>query len=373
MYQLFYPKRDTTLYERYETKNTGVDPILELTKIASGSPNDGNIALNTFNTRILMDFGAEITTISSSISSGDIAANAQFYLNLRATDSEDLPIEYTLEAYAVSQSWVNGTGNEADVPITTNGASWQYRTSEAVGTEWLTSGYAPGSTGSNGVSTVGGGTWYTGSGASQTFNYQSPDIRMDVTNIVREWVSGSFVNNGFVIKRTDEEEQSGDPLGSLKFFGKDTHTIYVPRLEAAWDNSNLSGTGSFTEISSDSYVLNFKNIRKEYFADGRAKFRIAVRPEFPNKSYVTSSFYLTDNRLPTSSFYSVKDTVTNETIIPFDTSATRVSCDANGNYIDLRLNTFQPERYYKFVLKIERDGGDEVQIHDDGFYFKVTR
>ncbi len=116
MYQLFYPKRDATLYERYETKNTGIDPILELTKIASGSPSDGNVALNTFNTRILMDFGPEIRTISSSIASGDIGADAQFYLNLRAIDSEDLPIEYTLEAYAVSQSWINGTGNEADIP-----------------------------------------------------------------------------------------------------------------------------------------------------------------------------------------------------------------------------------------------------------------
>jgi hypothetical protein len=373
MYQLFYPKRDTTLYEQYKTTNTGIDPILELTKIASGSPANGAVALNTYNTRILIDFGDQITTISASVSNGDIGANSKFYLNLRAIDSADIPITYSLEAYAVSQSWVNGTGNEADIPITTNGASWQYRTSDAVGTEWLTSGYANGSTGSNGVTTVGGGTWYTGSGASQSFNYETPDIRMDVTNIVREWISGSFVNNGFIIKRPISEESSADPYGSLKFFGKDTHTIYVPRLEAAWDNTNLSGTGSFAEISSDTYVLNFKNIRSEYQADERAKFRVAVRPEYPTKAYVTSSWYLTDNRLPTSSFYSIKDTVTNETIIPYDTDATRISCDLSGNYIDLRLNSFQPGRYYKFALKVERDGGNEIQIHDDGFYFKVAK
>ena len=373
MYQLFYPERDTTLYERYETKNTGIDPILELIKIASGSPDSGNVALNTYNTRILLDFGTQITTISESIAAGNIGADARFYLNLRAIDSKNLPIVYSLEAYAVSQSWENGTGNEADIPITTNGASWQYRTSEAVGTEWLTSGYAPGSTGSNGVTTAGGGTWYTGSAASQSFNYASPDIRMDVTGIVKAWISGSYVNNGFIIKRPESEEVSGTPYGSLKFFGKDTHTIYVPRLEAAWNDSNLLGTGSYAEITSDSYVISFKNIRESYRAGDRARFRMRVRPMFPPKSYVTSSFYLTDNRLPTSSYYSIKDTVTDETIIPFDTNATQVGCDANGNFINLRLDTFQPERYYKFVLKVERDGGDDIQLHDDGFYFKVTR
>ena len=373
MYQLFYPKRDTTLYEQYKTKNTGVDPILELTKIASGSAVNGIIGTNTYNTRILIDFGNEITTISQSIAAGTIGSNVRFYLNLRAIESEDLPITYSIEAYAVSQSWTNGTGNEADIPITTNGASWQYRSSEAVGTEWLTSGYAPGSSGSNGATNAGGGTWYTGSAASQSFNYNSPDIRMDVTGIVRKWISGSYVNNGFIIKRPESEELSGADLGSLKFFGKDTHTIYVPRLEAAWDNSVFTGTGSYSEITSDSYIIHFKNIRPHYRAGDKAKFRMRIRPEFPSKSYVTSSFYLTDNRLPTSSYYSIKDTVTEETIIPFDTTATKISCDADGNYIDLRLDTFQPERYYKFVLRVERDGGNEIQIHDGGYYFKVVR
>ena len=196
---------------------------------------------------------------------------------------------------------------------------------------------------------------------------------MSVTNIVNRWLSGSIPNYGFIIKRPNPDESGSAIFGKLKFFGRDTHTIYVPRLEAAWDNTNLSGTASFTEISSDTYVLNFKNIRNEYQADGRAKFRVAVRPEYPTKAYVTSSWYLTDNRLPTSSFYSIKDTVTNETIIPYDTDATRISCDSNGNYIDLRLNAFQPDRYYKFALKVERDGGNEIQIHDDGFYFKVAK
>ena len=35
------------------------------------------------------------------------------------------------------------------------------------------------------------------------------------------------------------------------------------------------------------------------------------------------------------------------------------------------MDSFMPERYYKIQLKIERDGGDDVQTFDD-FYFKVV-
>ena len=101
-----------------------------------------------------------------------------------------------------------------------------------------------------------------------------------------------------------------------------------------------------------------------------------MRPQFPSKSYVTSSFYLTKDRLPTSSFYSISDTVTNEVIIPFDETsknATQISCDTNGSYFKLNLDTFLPERYYKIALKVIRDGGNDTQIHDDRFYFKVVK
>ena len=37
MYRIFYAERDTTIYERYPKQNTGIDQILELTKLASGS------------------------------------------------------------------------------------------------------------------------------------------------------------------------------------------------------------------------------------------------------------------------------------------------------------------------------------------------
>ena len=61
-----------------------------------------------------------------------------------------------------------------------------------------------------------------------------------------------------------------------------------------------------------------------------------------------------------------------EVIIPYDDNATKISCDENGSYFNLRLNTFMPERYYKIELKIQRNNND-IQVHDEGFYFKVVR
>ena len=196
---------------------------------------------------------------------------------------------------------------------------------------------------------------------------------MNVTDIVSRWIDGDITNNGFIIKRTETDERSGEILGNIQFYGRETHTIFIPRMEVAWDDQVLTGTSSYTEIASETYVPYFKNIKRSYREIDNTIFRIGVRPEFPSKTYQTSSFYMTKDRLPTSSFYSVQDSVTNETIIPFDTKATKVSCDSKGSFFRLRLDTFMPERYYKILLKVEREGGDDVQIHDNGYYFKVEK
>jgi hypothetical protein len=93
---------------------------------------------------------------------------------------------------------------------------------------------------------------------------------------------------------------------------------------------------------------------------------------YPNRAYATSSYYFTQNVLPSASYYSIKDAVTNEIIIPYDDYATKISCDSNGSFFNLRLNTFMPERFYKIELKIQCTAND-IQIHDNGFYFKVVR
>ena len=97
MYRIYYAEKDTTLYEKYPDQNTGIDQILELTKVASGSKSNGIIQAKTFNSRILIDFGTEITALSSSIVDNEIPefestnrTSASAFLNLHATDASDL-------------------------------------------------------------------------------------------------------------------------------------------------------------------------------------------------------------------------------------------------------------------------------------------
>lgn len=374
MYRLFYAESDATIYERFTERNTGVDQILELIKISSAS----SAFSNTLNTRILINFGSEINTLRNAVNAGKIppignsANSASVFLKIFATESEDLLRSYSLEAYPVSESWTNGNGMFSDTPETRNGCSWLYRSGTPNAVTWNTT-VAHSSGDGSATNTNGGGTWITGSTfeASQSFQNEVPDIRMNVTDIVKHWVDEDITNNGFIVKRSKTDELSGDTLGTIKFYGRETHTVFVPRLEVAFDNTSFADTSS-AEITSETFVPYFKNIRDEYRTKDIAKFRIGVRPEFPSKSYVTSSFFLTGNRLPTSSFYSILDSVTDDVIIPFDDTATRIDCDSNGSFFKLRMDSFFPERFYKIKLKIERDSGDDVQTFDD-FYFKVVK
>lgn len=375
MYYAIYPINDTTIYEKHPRRNSGIDQIIELIKFVPSVPDENGFFYDgTYNSRILMKF--DIDHMSNLINSGRVSRTSKFYLSLKATEASDLPIEYNLDIYAVSQSWENGLGHYNDSPEITTGASWTYRNGYygGDGIPWITSSYSVGTTGS--FATVeGGSTWYTGSEyyATQNFNYSpTPDIRVDVSSIVHKWLSGSIDNNGFIIKRTESDELDSNYKGNIKFFGRDTHTVYIPKLEAVWDDSNLEGTSSLNEVS-DEFSLFISNIRENYRSNTRYKFRVKARDKYPTLDYSTTNNYLQFKRLPTSSFYAVQDSITDDYIIPFDTGSTRLSVDSTSNYFNLDMNAFLPERFYKIIFKVQKDGGYMEHIIDEGFYFKVVR
>ena len=142
-------------------------------------------------------------------------------------------------------------------------------------------------------------------------------------------------------------------------------------MEVVFDDATFSNTGSV--ITSNTYVPYFKNIKAEYRSSEIARFRLGVRPEFPSKTFATSSFFLTDDVLPVSSSYEILDSVTNDIIVKdekvFSNSSTKISCDSDGNFFDLRMDSFLPERFYKIKLTCRRSY--DTQTFDD-FHFKVV-
>ena len=379
MYRIYYSEKDATLYEKYPEQNTGIDQILEISKVASGSQLNGIIQGNTTNSRILLDFGTEITSLSQSIVDGEIPnlhtdnnKSGSVFLNLRAANASDLLQTYTIFAHPVSESWTNGGGNFSDTPAQTFGCSWYYRDSKDEGTEWNTGSADSVTDGVGATETEGGGTYLTTPLASQTFTNESPDIRMDVTDLVKDWVEGVRPNHGFMLKRRASDELSGAIQGTLQFFSRETHTIYVPRLEVCFDDS----TGQpANPITSNLYVPYIKNIKSKYTRDEIARFQIGVRPEFPTKTFQTSSFFFTDNNLPASSSYEIYDAETEEILMKdekiFGNSKTKISnSNALGSFFNVRMDSFFPERYYRIRLKCRRT--NDTQVFSD-FYFRVVR
>ena len=392
MYYFEYPKIDTTIYEGSVTSsiNTGLDQILEINKNMNSAGTTIDVS------RVLIQF--DYSYISSSVQSGIIPSDAKYYLNLYDASSEELAVEQTLFAYMISGSWNGGTGTKDRDPALSDGASWKYRDNDTTKTEWVSG------------STTQGGTWYTSSlnsgynvSASVDLVYETKDIRMDVTSLVKNHIySGStFPNYGFILKRenvptsqslhsifdptlaTGSAEHDTSHQGNLKFFSRETNTIFPPKLEVEWDDSSWN-TGSLSALSAtdlDRLKVYFQNLKPEYKEKSKVKFRVVGRELYPTRGFDTTPAALTVKYLPSGSrtlqqgaYYSVKDAETEDVIIPFSTGSI-ISCDSTSNYFNLWMDGFQPERRYRFEIKVVSGSGAEQtsMIYDDDFTFKVVR
>jgi hypothetical protein len=275
-----------------------------------------------------------------------------------------------------------GTGRYSNEPQTQNGVCWTASLSSNNGL-WPTTfqTYATSSYQSN---NPGGGTWYTGSNlgldvtASQVLSYSSnKDLNIDVTNTVLTWYSasnglGGFTNDGFIVKQSDGDEFIADRnyVTTVQYFSIDTHTIYPPQLEVKWDDYVFNtGSNSNSIIDTSRMVASLDNNAGTYRRGSIEKFRVNCRPQFPPRVFQTASIYTNNNYLPTASYYAIKDLDTNEFVIDFDTTYTKISADDESSYFTLYMNGLEPERYYQILVKTEIGG--EVLILDDHYYFKV--
>jgi len=370
IYKIF-PEKSATIYSFYPTLNTGLDEILELSTYYSINGTDEV-------SRTLIQFPS--TQVSGTIANLVSSSAFDVYLKLYLANASSIPLNYTIFSHPISGSWNMGTGRLGNVPITTNGVSWYYK-DQLDGNTWFTSASvanqaaATGSYRSGSVSgSVGGGYWYTGSqyASSQSFtNSTSKDIELKVTNAVKAWYSGSVPNNGFILKHSSSIEFTTQSKFETKYFSGNTHTIYSPCLEIRWDDF-VYNTGSLSVINSDAFVLSLGNNKGEFQQDSVQRFRINSRDKFPARAFQTSSVYLNNKALPASSSWSIKDLDSEEIVVDYDPTYTKISCDASGSYFDVYMNGLQPERYYKLLFKTVLATGETV-ISDNNYYFKVIR
>lgn len=363
VYKLF-PEKDATLYSEYPAMNTGIDEIIEA---SADLAVDGSPAVSRF----LVQFNqSQIQDVLTSKVSGSLAVYFKTYM----AKVSGLGEEVTIYNYAASGSWQNGTGKYLDSPQTQNGVSWKYRTSSGSGA-WVTSGFgSTGATASFASGYEGGGNWYTSSAyiQSASFQYRSEfDLSFNVTNTVLAWHSGSIANNGFIVKQADSDEFDITKTAEFKYFSVDTNTIYPPQLEFRWSDFTFN-TGSSTQtfVTSSDIVVTLPNNTGFYQPEVIQRFRLNARPQFPPRIFDTGSFYTINYYLPTTSYWSIKDLDTDETVVEFDTQYTKISADSNSSYFDVYMDGLEPERYYKILIKTLIGG--TTQILDNNYYFKVV-
>ena len=370
IYRIF-PEKDTTIFTEQLTGNAGKDEIIEVGGYTGVNDGTGQAA------RILIKFASnEINdVIDNEIGNTNFSSSLKLYL----ADASELPVDYTLYTYPIytgeTGEWDNGTGKLGDLPVNTSGASWTYKNNSQLNT-WATSGFLTGITGSYVIGKEGGGNWYTASnGESMEFSQihtisSTHDVAINVTAAVKQIYNDELTNRGFIVKLQDNYEFYTSASIRLKYFGKDTNTIYPPFLEFKWDD-RVYDQGTLSLLDTDISTIDIKNNKGKYADVGKQRFRITARPKYPVRTFSTTSNYLTNYVLPSASYWGLRDENTEEMVVDFDTDFTKISCDPNGAFFDVYMDGLQPERYYRILVKTTLD--NSTVVIDNQNIFKVVR
>lgn len=341
-----YPEKDTFIFSEPNTAglygNAGKDEILEI----GGYP-DKDLTGRT-NRSIIQFKTTDIQSALNSKVTGDYSASLNMYL----AEAGEIPSSFSIFAHPVSSSWVNGTGKRDDAPLNRTGCSWKYR-----------------GAGEDAWDSLGGDFLNTNTG-SQAFDLTSNyDLNIDVTSGIDAIYSGSLANNGFLLKIQDSYENYTSQSINLKYFGSDTNTIFPPYLEFKWNDSSYSS--SLSTLDTDIATISIKNHREEYIDSDKARLRLHARPKYPARTFVTASVYTTNYKLPEASYWGIKDEFSGEMIVDFDSTYTKLSADNDGSYFDVYMDSLQPERFYRLLIKTSLNGSDLVI--DNKNIFKVVR
>ena len=157
IYKLF-PSQDASIYSGFPAMNTGLDPILDIANFVTESNPVARVA------RTVVQFDqSEVENVIDTIAkvTGSEFNNWSSSLKMYIAKANNVIINSYVEAWPISGSWNNGTGQYLDNKQGTNGISWVY--SDYSGSySWPTAGFVPLTTGSySGSNNAGGAVWYT--------------------------------------------------------------------------------------------------------------------------------------------------------------------------------------------------------------------
>lgn len=333
---------DTTLYQRFPNSNAGLDEILEIGKLKDSL--DTAVMYASASARALLNF--DLSEVQS------YPTTSRFYLTLYLANATEVKRYQNLEVYPISSSWVEGSGYFYQTERNAeDGATW-IDASENI--SWATSG---------------SDYLLTPSASISLSSVPISDIRVDVTNILLPFVSGSntFDWNGLIVKFPNADEASSTNRGNIKVFSSNTHTIFAPKLEVVWNQQTFT-TGSLKPIPGSNISIVSRNLKEAYTSGEVDKIYLVVRDQYPNKRFDEVQRYKNTYYLPSGSYYRLTDVVSGVKLHDFD-QYSPVQCDASGSYILLDTSGLYADRYYSLELKVVKD--NLVFFPEFNYTFKV--
>jgi len=359
IYRLFLEK-DTSLYTEVPLSNVGRDEMLEI-----GSYKDSTNTPQLIRSLVKVSTEDIKRVVNTFLEGKEYSAT----LNMKVAEASEIPLDLEIETHTVAADWDNGTGKFGDIPVNLTGTSWYYRKLNQ-NLPWFESLETPGITGS--FSDIpGGGAWYeTGSLSTLIKDNSILDLSIDVTETVSKFYLDEIQNEGFVIKLSDSLENNPNSNIRIKYFSKESNTIYPATLDIKWDDS-VYVTGSLPVLTEQSIVITAKNNKEFYKKNEIAILQLLARPQYPIRTFTTSSIYTQDYALPEQTYWAVVDNYTKEVVIDFDYNFTKVSCSEKTPFIRLFMDSLQPERYYKILFQTNLSNG--IKVVDPNIIFKVER
>jgi hypothetical protein len=333
---LIRPSKDSSIYSARPTTNSGLDEILEIGKVLGES------------VRSLIDFD-----IGSAL---EAPPTAKYFLNLRIANSSNLEFGSSVEIHRISGSWVEGSGYfYQERRNSRDGVTWN---DASISREWE----------------LGGGDYYPNPIAQSLVAYPLNDFRVDVTDLVAPVISSSLAYeedpqndvpdwNGLLLKFSDAVETDSENVGFIKLFSNQTHTIYSPTLEIAWDDSVFI-TGSKTRdlpSAPNNISISPKGVREEYNKGSKQLVELNVRDQYPGKNFDSTPRFKSKYHLPLTSYYSITDLQANVVIYPYD-EYSKISTNSFGSYFMLDTSYLYEGRRYGVDIKVESPDGSQIVI-----------
>lgn len=321
MYVFLTASKDATIYSALPTLNAGRDEILEVISLKRAAGNGVYYQVG----RGLMEFDTTMVSASLARSTGSAAV----FLHLNYCYAEDFS-PFTLHVKPLIQDWREGYGRRLSYSRTSSGVNWDSWDGVS---DWSSSG-----------------GYYTSSYTTSVEVTLPTDLQINVSSLARAWVSGSLANHGLAILPDESYMVTSESIGAIKFFSKDTNTVYQSGMGFGWDDSFYTASGHTVMSTTSSYHIDALAAYSGYLRR-MTRIDFSVRERLFSKTFSSTFEPLDTYVLPEDSRYRIVDATDGRVIIDFS-DYTKVSCDSEGSFVYIDFSNFSPERNYRIELLV---------------------